>query len=358
MTIFFSFLGLTVLLLAASALWLGRTMKWINERTMEDRFFQLPLAERIELRRKIEKKARIITVMTRPLAKLGLRIPVIDFEGTKVPGVCTNEAMQFARDYKPQKEDVFVATQMKCGTTWMQQIVHQILTKGEGEFSDDGHRHLYTISPWIESRGSVRLENAPLINGRRIVKTHLGTNLCPYSTDAKFIYVVRHPAACLASAIDFVSMLMGPMAPQFNNFCDWFCSDEMWWRSWPEHVEGWWRWSQERDNVLFVHYEELLESPGEKMAEIAQFLGMELSDLEMANAIDKSSYRYMKENENLFEMSPPTPMHVGSKSYFVSGKKDRGKDISKEDHDRVIEFCKKRLEGATYPVAQFYPDVV
>jgi len=358
MTIFFSLLGLFMLFLAGSAVWLRRTMKWINERTVEDRFFQLPLAERIALRRKIEKKARIITVMTLPLAKLGLRIPVTDFEGTKVPGVCTTEAMQFAKDYKPQKEDVFVATQMKCGTTWMQQIVHQILTKGEGEFSDDGHRHLYTISPWIESRGSVRLENAPLINGRRIVKTHLGTNLCPYSTDAKFIYVVRHPAACLASAIDFVSMLMGPMAPQFNNFCDWFCSDEMWWRSWPEHVEGWWRWSQERDNVLFVHYEELLESPGEKMAEIAQFLGMELSELEMANAIDKSSYGYMKENENLFEMSPPTPMYVGSKSYFVSGKKDRGKDISREDHDRVIEFCKKRLESATYPVAQFYPDVV
>jgi hypothetical protein len=51
-------------------------------------------------------------------------------------------------------------------------------------------------------------------------------------------------------------------------------------------------------------------------------------------------------------------MTVGSKTHFVSGKKDRGKDISQADRDRVIEFCKTRLEGATYPVAQFYPDVV
>jgi len=123
-------------------------------------------------------------------------------------------------------------------------------------------------------------------------------------------------------------------------------------------VEGWWRWSQERDNVLFIHYEELLESPAEKMREIAQFLAMDLSDHELANAIEKSSYAYMKGNENLFEMSPPIPLYAGGKSYFVSGKKDRGKDIGKKHHARVIEFCKKRLEGATYPVVQFYPDVV
>jgi hypothetical protein len=102
----------------------------------------------------------------------------------------------------------------------------------------------------------------------------------------------------------------------------------------------------------------MLESPAEKLAEIAKFLAVELNEQELANAVEKSSYRYMKDNENLFEMSPPTPMHVGSKSYFVSGKKDRGKDISQEDHERVIEFCKKRMESATYPVAQFYPDVV
>jgi hypothetical protein len=53
-------------------------MKWIDERTIEDHFFQLPL------------------------------------------GVRTTETMQYAKNYKPEPIDVFVATQMKCGTTWMQ----------------------------------------------------------------------------------------------------------------------------------------------------------------------------------------------------------------------------------------------
>ena len=46
------------------------------------------------------------------------------------------------------------------------------------------------------------------------------------------------------------------------------------------------------------------------------------------------------------------------KGVFALRYGDRGKDISQEDHERVIEFCKKRMESATYPVAQFYPDVV
>jgi hypothetical protein len=117
-------------------------------------------------------------------------------------------------------------------------------------------------SPRIGSRGSVLLENAPLINDRRIVKTHLATDLRPYSSEAKFIYVARHPAACLASAIDFISMLMGVMA----------------------------------------------------LAQIARFPEVELTEEELANAVEKSRYKYMKDNENLFEMSPPTPMTVGSQT--------------------------------------------
>lgn len=103
MTIALTLLVVSVVLLAATAIWLARTMKWIDERTTEDRFFRLPLAE---------------------------RTPVTHFEGTKVPGVCTTETMQYAKDYKPEPVDVFVATQMKCGTTWMQQIVQPGLNHG------------------------------------------------------------------------------------------------------------------------------------------------------------------------------------------------------------------------------------
>lgn len=355
----FSWLVVIALAIVVGAyVWLFQTLGWINRRTIRDAFFNLPLAERLKLRQQIQRKARWIRLLTAPMVTFGFRIPVVDFEGTKVPGVCRRESMAYARDYQPEDNDIFVATQMKCGTTWMQQIVYQVITKGEGEFSDNGHRHMYAISPWIESVGSVRLSDAPLIEGRRIIKTHLGTDLCPYGENAKYIYVVRHPVACLASATDFVSKLMGPMAPQKRDYEGWFCSNDMWWGTWASHVEGWWQWSQTKDNVLLVHYERLLEDPASHIRDIAKFLNVELDDLQLANAVEKSSYRYMKENDHYFEMSPPTPMDLGDSAFFVKGSSDRADDLSDEVRQRVIRFCADELKGAGYPVTRFYPDVV
>ena len=86
------------------------------------------------------------------------------YRGFSAPAVaCTPKTFAFAHDYAPRPEDVFVATQMKCGTTWMQQIVYEAVCRGEGNLGDDGHRHMYATSPWIESQMSVSLANA----GRR-----------------------------------------------------------------------------------------------------------------------------------------------------------------------------------------------
>ncbi len=338
--------------------WFFLTLSKIGKQTAGDAFYNLTLEGRRQLRASIQKKARWMRLLAVPLTKLGMRSPVIDFEGTKVPIVCPPRTMAFARDYEPVANDIFVATQMKCGTTWMQQIVYQVLTRGEGEYSDEGHRHLYAMSPWIESTGSVSLPDAPLVAGHRIIKTHLGTNLCPYSKAAKYIYVVRHPAACLASSIDFVNKLMGPMAPQRDNFEDWFCSEDMWWGSWSDHADGWWRWSTERDNVLFVHYELLLAEPEQHIQQIADFLEIALTEAQLENAVEKSSYQYMKTHDHYFEMSPPTPFDTGDESYFVKGSSNRGDDVNAEVRQRVTSYAANKLKNASYPVADYYPDVV
>jgi hypothetical protein len=152
----------------------------------------------------------------------------------------------------PGEGDVFVASQMRCGTTWMQQIVYEILTGGRGDLGDAGHRSLAAISPWIDGGVSVPLERFPLIGERkaRLIKTHLPADLCPYGEQARYIYVTRHPVACFASCVDFLTGQYGWLTPSRRDLLDWYCSDRMWWRPWPDHVDGWWRWAQERSNVI------------------------------------------------------------------------------------------------------------
>ena len=65
-------------------------------------------------------------------------------------GTCS--AASFARGvgYEPRAEDVFVVTQMKCGTTWMQHLVYEVLCRGQGDLVDTGTA-LYAVSAWLES---------------------------------------------------------------------------------------------------------------------------------------------------------------------------------------------------------------
>lgn len=361
MTILLFILGLVFLAMLAMAVRALLSLRWINQRITGDRYFALPVAERRALRREVERRARGILLVAGPLARtFGIRAPVIEFRGVSVPAaICPEASMAFAASYRPDARDVFVATQMKCGTTWMQQIVYETLLRGNGDLSDSGHRHMYALSPWIESRGSVSMEDAPRLGrgDHRIVKTHLPTSLCPYSEDARYVYVLRHPVACFASCVDFVRMLTGPLAFSLPEFVDWFTSDAMWWRSWPEHAEGWWRWAEARPNVLFMHYEQMLADLEASVGEVASFLEVPLSPEELARVVEKSRYSYMKEHEEVFEMSPPTPFSTGDGSFFVSGSRDRDGDVGPEEKARIAAFCRERLSGATYPLSRFYPDV-
>ena len=116
------------------------------------------------------------------------RVPAFRYRGVAGPSTaCSRELFERTERYRPDGRDIFVATQMRCGTTWMQQIVYEILSRGRGDLSDGGHRHMYALSPWIESFASVELEQAPRVGerGLRIIKTHMPTRLCPYSEQAR-----------------------------------------------------------------------------------------------------------------------------------------------------------------------------
>ena len=109
-------------------------------------------------------------------------MPVFEYEGVcGPPKVSSPEVFERAKNYQPRPEDIFVATQMRCGTTWMQQLVYEVVNRGQGDLSDKGHRHLYAACPWIDAVNSVSVEDAPLVGERpaRIIKTHLPTSSAP-----------------------------------------------------------------------------------------------------------------------------------------------------------------------------------
>lgn len=336
---------------------------WADKNTKGLNYYGRTLDERRRFKRALSFRAMFVMPLLWLLGRLSqVKLDQASFVYENVAGPkdsCSEESFRLASSYRPNGLDVFVATQMKCGTTWMQHLVLQILTRGGGDLAETG-RALYAASPWIEGVKSVSMEDAPLIGSaqpRRVIKTHLPTSLCPFNEQAKYVYVVRHPLSCFASTVDFIRMNLGPLNLSIDSFEQWFCSNQMWWGSWPEHVRGWWQWSQERSNVLFVRFEDMKSDLGNVTRQVAEFLEIEdLSENELRDIEQKCSFEYMSGHAESFEMNVPTVLQ-SSASPFVSGKIDRYGNVPIATRQRLLDWCRASLEGTGTNLEELYPDL-
>jgi hypothetical protein len=358
-----SLLGALILFLIIQGIYLSIVLRWEDEQTVGLGYYGLAPAERDRYKRTLRRHARLLAPILRisaGAAKLDFRKVVFQYHGVAGPlGSCSPETFARAEAYQPRPEDVFVVTQMKCGTTWMQHLVYEVLHRGEGSLVESGTA-MYAISPWLEGRRSVSLEAAPLLGRERpsrIIKTHLPAQLCPSSERARYIYIARHPVSCFASCIDFILTNVGGMAPPLAAFEEWFRSQElMWWGTWPEHLKGWWIRSR-APNVLFIYFEDMKGDLASVAKRVAEFLGVApLDERELARVVEKCGFAYMQRHQNNFEMHPPHLLQTNAE-LFVSGTADRHKDVPAEVQQRILTWSAGEMAGSDFPLAKVYPDV-
>jgi hypothetical protein len=358
------FAALTATALAVAAfIYLAWYVRWEARQTRGMAYYGRPLPARQALKRRIRLLSWPAMPLVRVLARLqraDTPLPSFEYQGVcGPPKVSSPEVFARATQYRPRREDVFVVTQMRCGTTWMQQLVHETVTRGRGDFGQ-GRGHLYAISPWIDAANGVSIEGAPLLGEppTRIIKSHLPTSLCPYNADAKYIYVTRHPVSCFASIVDYNRTLLGPFMPSLDVFADWFCSDRMYWLPWPRHVADWWDWAETRGNVLFIHFEEMKSDFDGVRNRVASFLGVSLTAAERQLVTDTCSFQYMQAHEEWFDMSPPTMFSAAGGRFMRSGAASRHEDVTPAIRKRILEYCRGALAGRAYPSQRFYPDII
>lgn len=341
-------------------IYLALVLAWEDERTRGSAYYGLPLEERQKFHRRLGLHARVLSPIIRLGSKLTkVTLPKASFRFQSVAGPkgsCSPEGFERGHGYAPRPEDVFVVTQMKCGTTWMQHLVYQVLTRGRGDLAERGEA-LYAVAPWLEGVRSVGLEEAPLIGEERpsrIIKTHFPADLCPVDSAAKYIYVVRHPVSCFASCVDFIRASLGAFAPELEQIRDWFCSEDMWWGSWPRHVEGWWKLSQEHENVLFVRFEDMKSDLPGVARDVTRFLGMApIDDAELEAIVTKCGFDYMRDHADSFEMQPPHLLAVNAE-LLVKGTADRYRDVPEHVGQELMAWCFSRFENADFPLAREY----
>jgi len=357
-------LGVLVGLYVAWTIYLALILRWEDEHTVGLAYYGLSPEERARFKRRL----RFHAVLLSPILWLNARMVTMDFrkarvqhQGVSFPsGSCSAESCAAATAYAARPDDIFVVTQMKCGTTWMEHVVYEVLRRGNGDIVTAGTT-LYALAPWLEGRRSVPMDRAPVHGTERpsrIIKSHLPANLCPAGGGARFIYVARHPVSCFASCIDFVATNVGAMAPALPAYEEWFRSpDLMWWGTWTDHVKGWWQRAQREPNTLFVTFEEMKRDLAGITRRVAAFLGVRpLDDAELARVVEKCGFAYMQKHQDSFEMHPPHILQTNAE-LFVRGSADRHKDVPAAARQRIIAWASAEMAGSGFPLAQHYPDV-
>jgi Sulfotransferase domain len=196
--------------------------------------------------------------------------------------------------------DVMVATYPKCGTTWVQQIVHGLRTRGSMDFEE-----ISLVVPWIETAGMLGIDlDAPQVARPRAFKTHLPWDLVPKG--GRNVYVVREPGDVLVSFYHFLKgLFFEGDAVDLDAFAvELFLAPSASGRYW-ENVRSWWQ-VRAREDVLVLCFEDMKADLRATVARIAAFIGT-AADAALIDLVTRqSSFAFMHAHESQFDDHPTT----------------------------------------------------
>jgi hypothetical protein len=210
---------------------------------------------------------------------------------------------------KPRPGDIYVATAPKTGTTWMQQIVHQVLTGGRGEFE-----HLSQVSPYLEQLMLRDFAQAVLdaLPSPRIFKTHMPYWLVAPPPDSRVIYVTRNAADSLVSVHNHVCLETG-----YRHKLDVpFLRRDFMLKRWFWHLKSWWPHRAD-PNVLHLRYEDLAADLEGGIRKVARFLGVTLEEDRVGAILEKCSFAFMKQHDDRFDVRVPVFDPSASRPGFI-----------------------------------------
>jgi hypothetical protein len=198
--------------------------------------------------------------------------------------------------FKTRSNDIFLSTYMKSGTLWTMQIIRLITLRGAD--STDG-TNLFEFCPGLEETpNNAFLEEYP---SPRYMHTHLPHHIIVKSINkeqpCKYIYIVRNPRDVAVSMYNhIVTRTMYQSNISWEEFLKYFMAGKVPCGSWYDHVLGWWKY-RNYPNVLFLKYEDRLTNPHSDVCQIADFIGIQLTEEEVEAVVKKSRFDQMKTNQ-------------------------------------------------------------
>lgn len=251
-------------------------------------------------------------------------------------------------NFRPRPTDVLITTAPKAGTTWMQQILHQLRSGG-----DDGFESIFDVVPWIEfpdpGRGwRERLADFDRLPDPRVFKTHCTHEQTPGVDTVRIVLTSRDPRDCCVSMYhhqmnlsDEACAVMDFRPPaSFDEFFERWMDFGAWYRN----VAGWWP-HREAPNVLWLRYEDLVADLDPAIDRLLAFLGWRLAPAARARVLEYCSFDWMKRHADRFATRLPSGRSAFRPNSFIRKGKtgDHTGQLSPAQARAIIERARREL---------------
>ncbi|XP_068214221.1 sulfotransferase 1A1-like [Palaemon carinicauda] len=227
--------------------------------------------------------------------------------------------------FQPRKTDVFIMTYPKCGTTWTQEIIwtmrnnpdlshpqandfiflrspfldmDMLLHKPKGlpPLNDPLLTGFLKLCPFKNPFNGLMLQMSEAIRDPRTIKTHLPFSLLsPALLDtAKVVYVARNPKDVIISYHHHCRInTMHSYVGSFEDFVQYFVDDNLVYGAYWLHVKEAWE-KRHHPNLHIVFFEDLKAKPTEELQKLNTFLETKLTDEQLENIAQYTSFNEMK----------------------------------------------------------------
>lgn len=244
--------------------------------------------------------------------------------------------------FRFRDDDIVIATYAKSGTTWMQQIVAQLIFNGDPDIE------VAQRSPWLDLRfpaKALKLLALEAQTHRRFVKSHLPLDALVFSPRAKYLYIGRdgrdvvwsmynHHLNANAQWYAALNDTPGRVGPPIEPPCadirqywqEWMERDgHPWWSFW-DNVRSWWA-ARYLPNVLFVHFLDLKRDMPGQIQRIAEFLDISIDPDTWPRIVEQCSFEWMKANAQKCVSGGGDWLTGGAETFINKGVNGRWMDV-------------------------------
>lgn len=255
-------------------------------------------------------------------------------------------------DLQFRDDDIIIGTYAKAGTTWVQQIVSQLIFNGQEGLE------VAAMSPWLDLRvppKEIKLPEVEAQQHRRFIKTHLPVDALTFSPKAKYIYIGRdgrdvvwsmynHHSTANEFWYDALNNTPGRVGPPIERppdsvhqyFQEWFANDgHPFWPFWG-NIRTWWE-IRKLPNVTLLHFNDLKrDMPGE-IRRLAAFLEIPIDEAKWNDIVTHCSFDYMKANATKSVPLGGAFWDGGAENFIHKGVNGRWTDTLTPEENKAYE---------------------